>query len=118
MDRFLRLEKLITKEKVDLLKNKSILVLGCGGVGGYVIESLARSGIGRLIMVDKDIVDDVTKTYDLMNSNKDNNLSSINSINEPFSNNLIMSNFPSNYSSIGLSGDFGQNVMGSKNKKK
>ena len=67
---------------------------------------------------DKDIVDDVTKTYDLMNSNKDNNLSSINSINEPFSNNLIMSNFPSNYSSIGLSGDFGQNVMGSKNKKK
>lgn len=58
MHRFLRLEKLITKEKVDLLKNKSILVLGCGGVGGYVVESLARCGVGRLIIVDKDVVDE------------------------------------------------------------
>ncbi len=58
MRKFERLEKLITKEKTDLLKNKSVLVLGCGGVGGYVIESLARSGIGKLIIVDGDIVDE------------------------------------------------------------
>ena len=50
MDRFVRLEKLISKEKIDLLKDKSILVLGCGGVGGYVIESLIRSGIGKIII--------------------------------------------------------------------
>lgn len=58
MDRFVRLEKLISKDKIDLLKDKSILVLGCGGVGGYVIESLIRSGIGKIIIVDGDIVDE------------------------------------------------------------
>ena len=58
MDRFVRLEKLISKDKVDLLKDKSILVLGCGGVGGYVIESLIRSGIGKIIIVDGDVVDE------------------------------------------------------------
>ena len=58
MSKFVRLEKLITKEKVDLLKDKSILILGCGGVGGYVVESLARSGIGKLIIVDGDVIDE------------------------------------------------------------
>ncbi len=58
MRKFERLEKLITKEKTDLLHNKSVLVLGCGGVGGYVIESLARSGIGKLIIVDGDVVEE------------------------------------------------------------
>ena len=46
--KFIRLEKIIGKEKVTDLFNKSVLVLGCGGVGGYVIESLARSNIGCL----------------------------------------------------------------------
>lgn len=58
MRKFERLEKLISKEKTDLLSNKSVLVLGCGGVGGYVIESLARSDIGKLIIVDGDVVDE------------------------------------------------------------
>lgn len=50
-------EKLLIGENVDLLKKKSILVLGLGGVGGYVVESLTRAGIGHLILVDYDIVD-------------------------------------------------------------
>ena len=50
-------EKLLIEEKINLLKEKTILVLGLGGVGGYVVESLARSGIGHLILVDYDIVD-------------------------------------------------------------
>lgn len=53
---FQRLELLIN-DKINLLKNKTILVLGCGGVGGYVIESLARTSIGHLILVDYDVVD-------------------------------------------------------------
>ena len=57
-NKFQRLEKLIGKDKVDVLKNKTVLVLGVGGVGGYVVESLARSGIGKLIIVDNDIVDE------------------------------------------------------------
>lgn len=55
--KFARLEKIIGKDNLNILKNKSVLVLGCGGVGGYVIESLARSNIGTLILVDYDKVD-------------------------------------------------------------
>lgn len=54
---FERLELLIGKEKINRLKNKSVLILGVGGVGGYVVETLARSGIGNLILVDYDNVD-------------------------------------------------------------
>ena len=50
-------EKLLIGEKVDLLKEKTVLVLGLGGVGGYVVESLVRAGIGHLILIDYDIVD-------------------------------------------------------------
>lgn len=55
---FARLEKIIGKDNLNKLNNKSVLVLGLGGVGGYVVESLARSGIGTLILVDYDIVDE------------------------------------------------------------
>ena len=58
MHKFLRLEKVIGKDKVDLLSTKTVLVLGCGGVGGFAVEALARSGIGTLILVDFDIIDE------------------------------------------------------------
>lgn len=57
-NKFSRLEKVIGKENLNDLKNKSVLILGCGGVGGYVVESLARSGIGTLILVDFDVIDE------------------------------------------------------------
>lgn len=50
-------EKLLIGDKIEVLKNKTILVLGLGGVGGYVVESLVRCGIGNLILVDYDKVD-------------------------------------------------------------
>lgn len=50
-------ERILIGDKIDILKNKTILVLGLGGVGGYVTESLARCGIGNLILVDYDKVD-------------------------------------------------------------
>lgn len=53
---FSRLE-LMLKEKIEILQNKTILIIGIGGVGGYVVESLARLGINKLILVDGDIVD-------------------------------------------------------------
>lgn len=52
-----RLECLIGKDKVDNIREKTVLVLGLGGVGGYVVEALARSFIGTLILVDYDLVD-------------------------------------------------------------
>ena len=55
---FNRLESLIGKAKLEVIKTKKILVLGCGGVGGYVIEGLIRSGIENITVIDADIVDE------------------------------------------------------------
>ena len=57
-NRFSRLEKIIGSNNIDSIHQKSVLILGCGGVGGYVCEALARSGIGTLILVDYDSVDE------------------------------------------------------------
>ena len=56
MPRFSRLRKVIGEAAVNLLHDKTVLVLGCGGVGGYVLEALVRSNIGRVIIVDYDVV--------------------------------------------------------------
>lgn len=56
-ERFQRLELLIGKENLNNLSKKCVLVLGLGGVGGYVVESLVRSGIGNIIIVDYDKID-------------------------------------------------------------
>lgn len=53
---FQRFELLIG-DKINLVKDKTILIVGIGGVGGYVLESLVRAGIGKVIIVDNDIVD-------------------------------------------------------------
>lgn len=58
LHKFDRLKKIIGDKSITDLENKSVLVLGCGGVGGYVIESLVRSNIGSLIIVDFDIIDE------------------------------------------------------------
>lgn len=55
--KFSRFEKIIGNDNLKLLNKKSVLVLGCGGVGGYVVEALARSNIGTLILVDYDKID-------------------------------------------------------------
>ncbi|MEX2461481.1 MAG: tRNA threonylcarbamoyladenosine dehydratase [Paenibacillaceae bacterium] len=54
---FSRTELAIGPEGLDVLKNSTVAVLGVGGVGSFAVEALARSGIGRIIMIDKDVVD-------------------------------------------------------------
>ncbi len=49
---------LIGEEKFNLLTKKTVLVIGLGGVGGHATESLVRSGIGKVIIVDNDIVEE------------------------------------------------------------
>ena len=51
-----RLIKLIGEANYNKLKNKTVAVIGLGGVGGAVCECLARSGIGKLIIVDFDTI--------------------------------------------------------------
>ncbi len=52
-----RLELLVGKDTIETLQHKTVLVVGLGGVGGYAVEALARSGIGTLILVDYDIIE-------------------------------------------------------------
>ena len=54
---FSRTERLIGTENLEKLKNKNIIIFGLGGVGSYVAEALARCGIGKMTVVDKDTVD-------------------------------------------------------------
>lgn len=55
--RFQRTAGLIGEEAVDRLNNSSVAVFGVGGVGSYVVEALARSGIGSIDVFDSDDVD-------------------------------------------------------------
>lgn len=55
--KFKRLENLIDHVSLEKLRSSTILVVGLGGVGGYVVEALSRSGIGNLILIDFDKVD-------------------------------------------------------------
>ena len=57
LNKFSRTELLIGKDGVEKLKKSKISILGIGGVGSYVVEGLARAGIGNFILVDKDEVD-------------------------------------------------------------
>jgi tRNA threonylcarbamoyladenosine dehydratase len=57
LHQFSRNELAIGKEGLEKLKNATVAVLGVGGVGSFAVEALARSGIGRLVLVDKDNVD-------------------------------------------------------------
>ena len=53
---FSRTEILLGKEAVKKLQSAHVAVFGVGGVGGYVVEALARSGIGTLTLIDNDKV--------------------------------------------------------------
>ena len=55
-NRFDRTEMLIGKESLSSLSKAKVLIFGIGGVGGYVTEALARSGIGSMVLVDNDTV--------------------------------------------------------------
>ncbi|WP_203361639.1 tRNA threonylcarbamoyladenosine dehydratase [Bacillus sp. REN10] len=57
LHQFSRNELAFGKEGLDRLKNTTVAILGIGGVGSFSAEALARSGVGRLVLVDKDSID-------------------------------------------------------------
>lgn len=58
MQHFLsRTEKIIGTESIEKLKKSKVVILGVGGVGGFASEAVARSGVGSIVLVDKDEVD-------------------------------------------------------------
>ncbi len=56
-NQFTRTELLIGKDGLKKLQNAKVAVYGVGGVGSYVVEGLARAGIGHLVLIDNDYVD-------------------------------------------------------------
>ncbi|MDE7182987.1 MAG: tRNA threonylcarbamoyladenosine dehydratase, partial [Lachnospiraceae bacterium] len=56
MDQFSRTALLVGTKGIEKLKNARVAVFGIGGVGGYVVEALARSGVGTLDLIDNDRV--------------------------------------------------------------
>lgn len=63
---FQRLEKIIGSKSLNKIQDTSIMVIGIGGVGGYVVEALIRSGIQNIILVDFDTVDVTNKNRQII----------------------------------------------------
>lgn len=58
MDRYLRNIGTLTEEENNRLKDFKVCVIGCGGIGGYVVEMLGRIGIGYITAVDGDVFEE------------------------------------------------------------
>lgn len=58
MDRLHRITLLLGEKAVSKLKQSTVMVVGCGAVGSFAIEALARCGVGHLILVDCDKVEE------------------------------------------------------------
>ena len=56
MNQFSRTELLLGNEAMERLKNSRVAVFGIGGVGGYIVEALVRSGVGEIDLIDDDKV--------------------------------------------------------------
>ena len=56
LNEFSRSERLLGVDAMEILKNSSVAIFGIGGVGSYVAEVLARSGIGHITLIDSDTV--------------------------------------------------------------
>lgn len=57
LHQFSRTELAIGPEGLEKMRNSTVAVLGIGGVGSLAAEALARTGVGRIILIDKDVVD-------------------------------------------------------------
>lgn len=58
MNRLHRITLLLGQEAINKLRNATVMVVGCGAVGSFAIEALARSGVGHIIIIDFDDVEE------------------------------------------------------------
>ena len=69
LNRYLRNSQAISQAQQNALSEKTVLIAGCGGLGGYVIECLARVGVGHLVVVDGDVFEESNLNRQLLSSN-------------------------------------------------
>lgn len=70
-----RTELLLKREKMELLKNSNILIVGLGGVGAYAAEMIARSGVGKMTIIDGDVVNETNLNRQLLATHSNMNRS-------------------------------------------
>lgn len=76
MSRFERTELFLGKEKIEKIKNSRVAVIGLGGVGGAAAEAVLRAGVGHILLIDGDTVDEsninrqLLATYETVGMNK------------------------------------------------
>jgi molybdopterin-synthase adenylyltransferase len=66
--RYLKNEKMLSREENLSLRDKSVAVVGCGGLGGHIIEQLARLGIGHITAIDGDVFDESNLNRQLLSN--------------------------------------------------
>ena len=64
-----RLNKIISNDVLDNIRNKTVLIIGLGGVGGHALEAIVRMGVNNVILVDNDVVDITNLNRQLLSLN-------------------------------------------------
>lgn len=70
MERYLRNMKALSVEEIKILNNSKVCVVGCGGLGGYIIEMLARIGVEYITAIDGDVFDETNLNRQLVSHTK------------------------------------------------
>ncbi|MBO5349157.1 MAG: tRNA threonylcarbamoyladenosine dehydratase [Clostridia bacterium] len=65
-----RTEMLLGEESLNKLKNATVAVIGCGGIGSYTLDALVRTGIGNIVLFDKALIDVTNLNRNLMADTK------------------------------------------------
>jgi molybdopterin/thiamine biosynthesis adenylyltransferase len=67
-NRYIRNLTTISDDDMKILKKSKVLVVGCGGLGGYIIEMLSRIGIGNITVLDGDVFDETNLNRQLFSA--------------------------------------------------
>ena len=76
-NQFSRTELLIGKDGIEKLNKSKVAIFGIGGVGSYVVEGLARAGIGNFILVDNDVISESNINRQIIATHKTINKSKV-----------------------------------------
>lgn len=70
MDRYIKNMNSLSKKDMEILLNSKVCVVGCGGLGGYIIEMLGRIGIGYITVIDGDVFDETNLNRQILSHTK------------------------------------------------